>query len=74
MLNPDGVARGYWRYDTQGLNLNRFWADPKPDLHPTIHGAKNQILIEHAKNNLKMYVDFHAHCTKRSCFIFGNTH
>jgi hypothetical protein len=20
-----------------------------------------------------MYVDFHAHCTKRSCFIFGNT-
>lgn len=20
-----------------------------------------------------MYVDFHAHCTKRACFIFGNT-
>ena len=52
MLNPDGVSRGYWRFDTYGVNLNRFWKEPTQDQHPTILGAKNQILIEHAQNKL----------------------
>lgn len=37
LLNPDGVYRGYFRMDTKGNNLNRFYKDPKPDEHPTIH-------------------------------------
>jgi murein tripeptide amidase MpaA len=41
MLNPDGVSRGYWRFDTYGVNLNRFWKEPTIDQHPTILGAKN---------------------------------
>lgn len=27
-LNPDGVSRGYWRHDTEGLNLNRTYSEP----------------------------------------------
>jgi cytosolic carboxypeptidase protein 5 len=73
MLNPDGVARGYWRFDTMGVNLNRYYVGTSPDLHPTIYAAKNAIVTEHTVNkNLYMYVDFHAHCTKRGFFIFGN--
>ena len=70
MLNPDGVSRGYWRFDTLGLNLNRYYKDPTPEAHPTILAAKKAIIAE--KSNLKLYVDFHAHCTKRGFFIFGN--
>ena len=30
MLNVDGVYRGYFRLDTNGQNLNRFYTNPCP--------------------------------------------
>jgi murein tripeptide amidase MpaA len=27
-LNPDGISRGYYRLDTLGQNLNRFYVEP----------------------------------------------
>ena len=72
-LNPDGVARGYWRFDTNGCNLNRQYEFPSLTRHPTIFAAKNSILRDHKRRNLKMYIDFHAHMTKRGCFVYGNS-
>ena len=43
LLNPDGVKRGHYRTDQRGINLNRVYLDPSPDLHPTIFAAKSLI-------------------------------
>jgi hypothetical protein len=36
-----------WRFDTQGVNLNRYYDDPKEQKHPTVLAAKNEILKVH---------------------------
>lgn len=43
MLNPDGVARGYYRLDTKAQNLNRYYVDASKELHPTIYAFKKLI-------------------------------
>jgi hypothetical protein len=44
MLNPDGVARGYYRLDTKAYNLNRYYLNPEPTNHPTIYAVKKLIV------------------------------
>ena len=73
MLNPDGVARGHYRCDTNGLNLNRCYQDPNVENHPSIYAAKAIVMYHHhERSELFMYLDLHAHATKRGIFIFGN--
>ena len=71
-LNPDGVVRGHYRTDTLGVNLNRMYESPKIDKHPTILAMKKLFLSQNATGRLALYVDFHAHATKRGCFMYGN--
>jgi hypothetical protein len=70
VLNPDGVIRGNFRVDQNGINLNRCYENPDESLQPTIFAVK--LYFEYLSSNIKYYFDFHAHASKKSCFLFGN--
>ena len=72
MLNPDGVYRGYYRLDTLAQNLNRYYINPDPFKQPTIWAVKKAIQQQKIYNKITIYIDLHAHASKRGCFMFGN--
>ncbi|XP_071483776.1 cytosolic carboxypeptidase-like protein 5 [Diadema antillarum] len=53
LLNPDGVQRGHYRTDQRGVNLNRVYLNPDPDLHPSIFAAKSVITHHHVNSRVQ---------------------
>ena len=72
MLNPDGVARGYWMRDTLGLNLDSHYEEPWTDVHPTVWAAKEAVLDCHRQGRLNMFFDFQASLEEMGSFMQGN--
>ena len=72
IFNPDGVGRGHYRVDTNGLNLNRCYLTPSPKYHPSIYAVKKVIMHLHSQDRFFAFLDLHAHPSRKGTFIYGN--
>lgn len=54
------------------MNLNRYYGNPTLSQHPAQFLLKELVNKINKEQQLLMYIDLHAHATKRGCFIFGN--
>jgi hypothetical protein len=73
ILNPDGVARGHFRVDTNGINLNRCYINPSPKDHPSIYAIKRVIMQCYADDRYFGFLDLHAQASRKGNFIYGNS-
>ncbi|RNF08238.1 zinc carboxypeptidase [Trypanosoma rangeli] len=74
MINPDGVARGHSRADTEGVNLNRMYKSPCKLRHPAPYSILNMLRsVSSVKGRLALFIDMHAHANKRGVFFYGNS-
>lgn len=73
IFNPDGVARGHYRVDTNGINLNRCYLNPSAKAHPPIYAVKSLIMYLHAQSRFFAFLDLHAHASRKGTFIYGNS-
>jgi len=71
MLNPDGVINGNYRCSLAGVDLNRRWGEPDPQLHPTISRTKRMLRRLMAVRDVPLAVDIHGHSRAMDLFLYG---
>lgn len=71
MLNMDGVIEGNHRCSYAGVDLNRQYLFPEPQLHPTIYAIKKMITHVTEFSEVQLYVDLHGHFRKKNIFMYG---
>jgi murein tripeptide amidase MpaA len=71
MLNPDGVINGNYRTSLAGVDLNRRWDRPDPDLHPTIWNTKEMVRRFLKTRAVILQMDIHGHSRKEGLFTYG---
>ena len=59
LLNPDGVALGYWRHNTGGVDLNRDWG-PFTQPETKLMEAVLKAVRADPNRTLKALIDFHS--------------
>eukprot|EP00347_Sterkiella_histriomuscorum_P012087 403369941 len=70
-LNPDGVACGNYRTSLAGVDLNRQWVCPHPQLHPSIFHFKSHMEVVAKDREILLYCDMHGHSKKKNSFIYA---
>lgn len=76
LLNPDGVARGHYRSDARGQNLNRCYNNPCPSRHPSIFASMSVLRAlneERGTEGVLFFFDLHAFAVRPGCYLIGNT-
>ncbi|KAH8606344.1 putative Zinc carboxypeptidase [Trypanosoma vivax] len=73
MLNPDGVVLGNHRCSIGGADLNRDYADPKPQTNPVVFSLKRltQHFIKHESRSVALFADLHGHSRAKNFLMYG---
>eukprot|EP00054_Salpingoeca_dolichothecata_P030847 m.254508 g.254508 ORF g.254508 m.254508 type:complete len:1047 (+) comp26731_c1_seq3:106-3246(+) len=71
MLNPDGVIVGNYRCNLAGVDLNRNYLNPSPNLHPTVYYTITTAKQFAKDRSVVVYCDLHGHSRQHGVFVYG---